>query len=48
MTIATANCAGEELRNDPRFGALKGYLGMVDTNKNGTLDMVELTRAPWT
>ncbi len=37
--------AGEELRNDPRFGALKGYLGMVDKNKNGTLDMVEFQGA---
>ena len=37
--------AGEELRNDPRFGALKGYLGMVDKNKNGTLSMEEFQGA---
>jgi len=34
-----------ELRNDPRFGALKGYLGMVDSNKNGSLNMAEWTNA---
>jgi len=37
--------AAAELRNDPRFGALKGYLGMVDTNKNGTLNMAEFQGA---
>jgi mono/diheme cytochrome c family protein len=34
-----------ELRNDPRFGALKGYIGMVDANKNGSLNMAEWTNA---
>ena len=34
-----------ELRNDPRFGALKGYVGMVDANKNGTLNLAEWTTA---
>ncbi len=34
-----------ELRNDPRFGALKGYIGMVDANKNGTLNIAEWTNA---
>jgi hypothetical protein len=36
---------GAELRNDPRFGALKGYIGMVDANKNGSLNMAEWTSA---
>jgi len=34
-----------EIRNDPRFAPLKGYLGMVDTNKNGSLDMKEFVAA---
>ena len=34
-----------ELRSDPRFGALKGYIGMVDANKNGSLNMAEWTNA---
>jgi mono/diheme cytochrome c family protein len=34
-----------ELRNDPRFGAMKGYIGMVDANKNGSLNMAEWTSA---
>jgi hypothetical protein len=34
-----------ELRNDPRFGQLKGYIGMVDANKNGSLNMAEWTNA---
>lgn len=34
-----------ELRNDPRFGALKGYIGMVDANKNGSLNVAEWTNA---
>lgn len=34
-----------ELRNDPRFAPLKGYIGMVDANKNGSLDMKEWTNA---
>jgi len=34
-----------ELRNDPRFGALKGYIGMVDANKNGSLNFAEWTSA---
>lgn len=34
-----------ELRNDPRFGALKGYIGMVDANKNGSLNVAEWTSA---
>jgi hypothetical protein len=36
---------GAELRNDPRFGALKGYIGMVDANKNGSLNMAEWNSA---
>lgn len=34
-----------ELRNDPRFGQLKGYIGMVDANKNGSLNLAEWTNA---
>jgi hypothetical protein len=34
-----------ELRSDPRFGPLKGYIGMVDANKNGSLNMAEWTTA---
>lgn len=34
-----------EIRNDPRFGPLKQYMNMVDTNKNGSLDMTEFTNA---
>ena len=37
--------AAAELRNDPRFGPLKGYLGMVDKNKNGTLNLEEFQGA---